>query len=104
MEKYLPLFALLGIIVVSTFAAQQKTLPTQNQITPEQLDRAAAVPTTEQAILRAAADQLRQEKSPTAIVQLQLTVKITSTNACCKQYCVYRGATLLFCRPLPCTC
>src|SRR5205085_697373 len=90
------------LLFVYTFATAQKVQSPPQQLDAAQLDKLAATPSLDQAILRIAAEKLRQEKKPTATVELQLTVTV-STHLGCTEICWYRGGHLISCRPLPCT-
>jgi biotin synthase-like enzyme len=98
MKRVLYIWLLLS---VCTFATAQKAQSPPEQLDAAQLDKLAAVPSLDQAILRIAAEKLRQEKKPMETVELQLTVKLTSFKGCIQE-CVYSGPKKIACTKIFC--
>jgi 2-iminoacetate synthase ThiH len=92
---------LVVIAVLGTFATAQKAQLPPQQLDAAQLDKLAAAPSLEQAILRLAAEKSRQEKKPMPTLELQMTVRVKMTNAC-PIFCAFSGNTLLTCWEPPC--
>jgi len=93
----------LGLLLsVCTFATAQKVQSPLDQLDATQLDKLAAVPSLDQAILRMAAEKLRDEKKPMAAVEMPLTVRLKPTPNGCVQSCVYSGSKLIACTRMAC--
>jgi len=98
MRKHRLILPVLVAVTIGSFATAQKVQPPPPQLDAAQLEKLAAVPSLDQAILRLAAEKLRQEKKPMATVDVQITVKIskTPTNGCIG-LCYYSGNNEIYC-------
>jgi hypothetical protein len=94
---------LLAVGIIGNFAiAQQERIdPTNRQgaMQSAELERLSAQTSLEQGILKIAAEKLRQEKRPTATVELPLTVRVSKITApnCYYQMCVNVGTKFEAC-------
>ncbi|MFP5262938.1 MAG: hypothetical protein ACLGJB_13625, partial [Blastocatellia bacterium] len=90
----------LAAVALSTLAVAQMVPASdrpQESLSAANLDKLAATPSLEDAILRAAAEKLRQEKRPRASVELQVTVTVSTTPNGCIQTCVNYGTLAMAC-------
>ena len=97
MRKNRLMLLVLAALTMCTFAMAQKVQPSQQPLSATELDKLAASPSLEQALLRTAAEKLRQERSPGATVELQITVKVTAKPLGCYETCVYSGNKVIAC-------
>jgi len=91
------------LLSVCTFATAQKVQSPPDQLDAAQLDKLSTIPSLDQAILRMAAEKLRQEKKPMATLEMQLTVKLKPFPNGCVQTCVYSGSKPIACTKISCT-
>ena len=96
MSSFRFVLVFLALAAVGTLATAQKSLKPDPMmtLTAADLDRLAAAPSIEQAILRAAADKLRQDRQPTDKVELQVPVRISLLTNQCYEICVGSGLHL----------
>ena len=97
MRKSRLMLLVLAALTICTFATAQRVQPSQQSLSATELDKLAEAPSLEEAILRVAAEKLRQEKKPTDTVEFQLTVKVSAKAYFCKETCVYSGNKVLAC-------
>src|SRR5712692_9384619 len=81
------------LLLLCTFATAQKVQSPPPQLNAAMLDKLATTPSLEDAVLRIAAEKLRQERKPMATVELQITVKLKPFPNGCVQECVYYGSS-----------
>ncbi|PYS25576.1 MAG: hypothetical protein DMF72_01340 [Acidobacteria bacterium] len=81
------------LLLVCTFATAQKVQSPLPQLDAAMLDKLAAIPSLDEAVLQIAAEKLRQEKKPMATVDVQITVRLKILPNGCTQECVYYGSS-----------
>lgn len=97
-----------GMIGTFVIAQQERIDPTARPQPMEaaELERLSAQPSLEEAILRSAAEKLRQEKRAMTTVELPLTVRVSKVAApppyCWYQTCVYIGTKPIACDQVSC--
>ena len=97
----------LGLTGGLAIAQQERTAPADRpqQVDAAELERLAAQPSLEQAILKLAAEKSRQGKGTTATVEIPVTVRVTKVAAapyCWYQSCVYIGTKPIACNYVDC--
>jgi biotin synthase-like enzyme len=97
MTKTKIILSVLVAFLIGTFTMAQRVQPSQQVLSATELDKLAAVPTLEQAILRMAAEKIRQEKRAVTEVELPATIKIITAPNGCHQICVYFGTKVKAC-------
>ncbi len=98
MRKSSLLLLALAVAAICTFAASQRTpQPSAAPLSAAELERLANVSSLEEAVLRLAAEKLRQERRPTATVELPVTIKVTAGPPGCHHMCVWQGLKRIAC-------
>jgi hypothetical protein len=102
LKSFIVTLALLICAGLALAEATRRAAPTKT-LNAADLERLATGPSVEQAILRAAAAKLRQDKTATGTVELQVTVNTTTLPAGCGgQICVWSGGHRICARAVPC--
>lgn len=98
----------LAVVVLCTFSMAQRTPQPSpsSQLSAAELDKLAAASSLEETLLRLAAEKLRQERRPTATIELPVTIKINAGPPGCHHMCVWQGTKAIACHyrcldPLP---
>jgi hypothetical protein len=90
------------LLFVCSFATAQRSQPRPQPLDAAQLDKIATAPSLDQAILRLAAEKLRQGKKPMETVEVQMTFTV-NMHLGCVQYCWnWNYSSQQVCRPVKC--
>jgi hypothetical protein len=87
----------LTAITICTVAVAQRKPEQGRQVDAKELDQLAATPSLEQAILKAAAEKLRQERRPMSTVEIPVTIKVSAGPPGCHNMCVWQGGKPIAC-------
>jgi hypothetical protein len=99
----LTLFASLVVLAslsaaVTYATAQRSSQLSAPQLSAAELDKVADAPSLEATVLRLAAEKLRKERTPTAAVELPLTIRVRAVLPFgCHETCVMQGTKLVAC-------
>ena len=93
------LVVLASLSAAVTFATTQRTSQlSAPQLSAAELDKVADAPSLEETVLRLAAEKLRKERTPTATVELPLTIKVRAVLPLgCHETCVMQGTKFVAC-------
>ncbi len=96
-SRLIPL-VLVAMAICTLAMAQRTPQPSPPQASAADLEKLAAAPSMDDTILRLAAEKLRQERRPTATIELPVTIKVSTTSPPgCYHLCVWQGTKAIKC-------